>query len=329
MSEAPPSARSPTPRRTLPAEVSISNSRQIDFLSEVNGRDYRIQVALPRVPPPDAGYAALYVLDGFGYFGSATEVARGNAPATVVVGVSYPFSAAWAERVLDRHFHGEDRPAGTLQAIGAAAGLARVFDLTLPADDAALAAQSSAALPTPLAADVGGLDDFLKVIETEVKPRVQALTRIDAANQALFGYSLGGLAALHALFTAPDAFHSFIVGSPSIWWNGRAVLAGEDAFAARVATGQAAPRVLITMGALESDPPGPATQSAVPLEELTDMIARCRMVENGNELAARLQALPGRPPFEVADYLVFPGQGHGISAWSTLAAGIPFAFPKG
>src|SRR5207237_9175141 len=130
--------------------------------------------------------------------------------------------------------------------------LQRQYDLTRAATDAERAAQTAPG-ETPLrSANVGGLDDFLKTIETEVKPRVAALAHIDSANQALFGHSFGGLATLHALFVEPNAFRTFLISSPSIWWNNKVVLADERKFAAAVAAGQAAPRILVTMGGEES-----------------------------------------------------------------------------
>ena len=79
------------------------------------------------------------------------------------------------------------------------------------------------------------------------------------------------------------------------------------------------------MGALESDVPATAPPG-MPLDALKARIATGRMVDNGRELAASLRALKGQPPYEVADYTVFPGQNHGISAWSAISSGIVFAF---
>jgi predicted alpha/beta superfamily hydrolase len=302
----------------------------VDFTSKVNGLDYRIQVALPYGPAPAKGYRALYVLDGYGYFATATEAVRGNgnAPDVVVVGIGYPTtSPGWASGVLDRHLRGSGRPTGGLLAIFTAVGMERTFDLTPPADEAGLAAQAFPGAPKALPADVGGVDDLLKIIETEIKPRVAAMARIDTGNQVLFGHSLGGLAALHALFVEPEAFRTFIIASPSIWWVDRGVLKDEPAFAARVRSGAVHPRVLVTVGALESGPPDAAhLPPGMSLAAVTEMSARARMVENGRELAARLKALHGQPPYEVADFAVFAGQNHGISAWSAMAAGIVFAF---
>ena len=324
---APAAAQSPTPGG-LPAEVALLNTRQIDFTSAVNGHAYRIQVSLPRVPPPAAGYRVLYVLDGYNYFATAADAVRanGNAPDVVVVGIGYPFTREWAYGVLDRHVpSGPNRPPSEVTAISAAVGMERGYDLTLPATEAELAAQALPTGPKQLASDVGGVDDLLKIIETEIKPKVAALTKVDASNQVLFGHSLGGLATLQALFTEPNAFRTFIVASPSIWWNNRTVLKGQAAFAAKVKAGEAHPRVMVTMGALESDIPATAPPG-MPLDALKARMAMARMVDNGRELATSLRAIKGQPPYEAAEYAVFPGQNHGISAWSAISAGIAFAF---
>jgi len=302
--------------------VTIPHTRRVDFKSKVNGRYYSISIGLPFDPPPQNGYRVLYVLDGYAYFGSATEAVRinGNAPATVVVGIGYPDSPEFIESVLAHH--GALTPhMAALAPIWAAVTLGRCFDLSLPASDEVLAPMQMGLTSK----DVGGLDNFLKTIETEVKPRVADIVAIDSSNQAIFGHSLGGLAVLHALFTEPNAFRTFVAASPSIHWGRNAVLAGEERFSAAVRDGAARPRVLLTMGADEDVvvPTSGADSKAV--EEAR---RQSRMVETAGDLSVRLQALRGTSPYEVEDYAVFPRQGHGISPWPALGRAISFAFPR-
>lgn len=314
-----------------PQEVRVASSRELDFRSAVSDRDYRLQIALPLVPPPDRGYPVLYVLDGFAYFASAADCVRANAnaPQVAVVGIGYPTSQNWVDEILERGLRDALRPTGS-QALAIARRLARTYDLTLPASDRELAAQRYPGAAEQLSSDVGGLTDFLRVIETEIKPRVAAIIPVDPSNQVLFGHSLGGLAALHALFLTPQAFNTFIVASPSIWWNGGVVLKGERGFSAAVHEGRAAPRVLITAGALEGQRPSHVPLPAgVSTTAIAERIATARMVDNARDLAARLRMLAGKPSFEVAEFLEFPNQGHGVSAWSALAAGVAFAFQGG
>lgn len=323
-----PQAHPPVPPSlgAPPAEVSIPNSRHFEFVSKVNGHRYAVDVALPSEPPPAKGYRVLYVLDGDDYFASATEAVRanGNAPGVVVVGVGYPRDAAFVTSVLDRHPDlPKEAPGPSFET---ARGIERQYDLSLPASAAVLAGQALPGYPRMTPADVGGVDAFLKMIETEVKPRIAALAPVDRGDQVLFGHSLGGLAVIEALFTEPDAFRTFVAASPSIWWNDSAVLAKEPAFSARVASGASRPRVLITVGAEEAQVPKlpPAMDAALP--QLKAMVAKARMVGNACDLAARLRALPGAAPYEAADCAVFAGQGHNISPWPALGRAVTFAF---
>jgi predicted alpha/beta superfamily hydrolase len=316
------------PASAPPAEVTIPNSRVIDFVSSVNKHRYRINIALPDVPPPPQGYRVLYLFDGNGYFGSVAEAVRmnGNAVDVVVVGIGYPDTPEFISDSEARY----PAPVGMLAQVPPrmrARMRERTYDLSLPMSDAVLAEETPAALGTRSAREVGGIDELLKTIEQDVKPRVAALTTIDAKNQALFGHSLGGLAVLRALFTEPGAFRTFIAASPSIWWGNRAVLAGETGFTATVAAGKASPRVLITMGSEEGAMPSklpPGYDKA----QVAKMMERSRMVDNARELAARLAAIKGAPGYQVGDYAVFAQQGHGISVWPAIGRAVEFAFQQ-
>ena len=79
------------------SSAAIPMSRQIDFTSKVNGRNYRLQVALPLAAPPDRGFPVIYVIDGDVYFGTWAAAVRframsGELPQAVVVGIGYPES---------------------------------------------------------------------------------------------------------------------------------------------------------------------------------------------------------------------------------------------
>jgi predicted alpha/beta superfamily hydrolase len=322
------SAQAPATPALQPAQVTIANSRVIDFVSSVNGHRYRINVSIPMVPAPAKGYRVLYLFDGNVYFGSATEAVRANGNATdvVVVGIGYPDSPEFSTE-SDARRGPPSAAQAALSPYMRARMRERPYDLTLPATDAELAAQSPNGPAPYTSANVGGLDQLLKTIEVDVKPRVAALTTIDTSNQALFGHSLGGLAVLRALFTESQAFRTFIVASPSIWWNNRVVLKGEAAFVEAVKAGKATPRVLVTMGSEESTPP----KTAIPgmdAKTVAAMIARSSMVDNAGQLTARLKAVKGAAGYEVGDYAVFADQGHGISVWPAIGRAVEFAFQR-
>jgi predicted alpha/beta superfamily hydrolase len=312
-----------------PTDVSISNTRRFEFASTINAHRYVISIGLPDERCPERGCGVLYVLDGDFYFASAAGAARlGNAPGIVVVGIGYPNRPAFVKSVLSEH---QPLPAyfNSMPPSQAAIELERTYDLTLPATDGELVAQRDITVSEMTSKSVGGLDDFLKTIEIDVKPRVAKLVSIDPTNQAIFGHSLGGLAVLHALFVNPGGFRTFISASPSIWWNMSSVLLDEPRFSAAVQAGTVKPRVLLTIGSNESTaptiiPPGWGMSAA----ELDTALQRARMVQNVAELAARLKALRGNEGY-VVDYAVFDQQDHGISPWPAIGRGISFAFKRG
>lgn len=305
--------------------VTLANTEQAEFRSEVNGRSYSISVALPLVRAPKEGCPVFYVLDGHWYFASAVEAVRGNAPEVVVVGISYPSDEMYVESVLERH---RPLPTWLVDQLGpwTAASLERTYDFSLPASDEALAASC---LPefVPSSRNVGGLDDFLKTLETEVKPRVGAMASIDKSNQAIFGHSLGGLAALHSLFVEPSAYRTFIASSPAIWWNDKAVLSGEARLAEAVRAGKVKARVLITMGS-EEDDPRIAARFDVDIDRYAALLRKHRMIENARELIGRLKALRAGKGFEVEDYAIFPKQDHRTAPWPALGRAVSFAFSQ-
>jgi hypothetical protein len=64
----------------------------------------------------------------------------------------------------------------------------------------------------------GGADKFLKFIETELIPKVEKDYRTQPY-RVFAGHSFGGLFAIHALLTRPEAFNAYIAVSPSMHWD--------------------------------------------------------------------------------------------------------------
>ena len=69
----------------------------------------------------------------------------------------------------------------------------------------------------------GGADKFLKFVETELIPLVESKYRTQPY-RVLAGHSLGGLFALHTMFTRPELFNSYIAVSPSLQWDNFALI---------------------------------------------------------------------------------------------------------
>jgi predicted alpha/beta superfamily hydrolase len=159
-----------TTKASLPAtEVRTITTRTVK-------QDYRISVALPPSYPshPEKSYPTIYLLDANWYFGMVTEITRamyfdGHFPETIVVGIGYPV----------------DEPLE--QAIQQVIDL-RIRDLTPIKDEAYERGGSRQS---------GGAAEFLKFIQTELIPIIEADYRTNPAVRVLAGHSLGGLFALY------------------------------------------------------------------------------------------------------------------------------------
>jgi predicted alpha/beta superfamily hydrolase len=114
------------------------------------------------------------------------------------------------------------------------------------------------------------------------------------------------------LFIEPNAFRTFIIASPPIYWDNKGVLAGKEKLAAAVNSGEASPRVLVTMGSEESTQP--------------DLPSDWAMVENARDLVAWLKTLHGNSGYVVEEYAIFDKTSHAFSPWPALARGVSFAF---
>ncbi|TCP31027.1 alpha/beta hydrolase-fold protein [Sphingomonas sp. BK235] len=195
-------------------------------LSGDDGYPYQIFVSKPAGPAPEGGYPVLYVLDGNAMFASFAETRRlleymkTDAAQTIIVGVGYKTDKAY--------------------------DLRRIRDLTggppPPPWDATLGKAPN-----------GGWDRFLDFLIGKLRTEVDRRYTINRDRQALFGHSLGGLFAVHSLFTRPDAFHAVIAASPSLFWHDREMQEEERRFAAALQAGRTrkVARLLVVWGERE------------------------------------------------------------------------------
>ncbi|MCZ8113253.1 MAG: alpha/beta hydrolase [Betaproteobacteria bacterium] len=289
-----------------PSHEMAVHARQLDFHSTIRQRDYRLLISTPGKPAPPGGHPVVYLIDGNLHFGIAVDTMRVQAcwpdmRDAVIVGIGYP-----TDRVAE------------------ALGL-RMQDLTTPITEAMAQVPWYRRMPPPVRG-YGHLDDYLRMLDEEVKPRVAAVAPIDANDQALMGHSLGGLTTLHALFRRTASFQHFVAIAPSIWWNHREVLQHEAGFVQRVRAGEVRARVLVSVGGLESTvryPSVGAEKLPASKEEFQQMVDFCRMVPDAEELGARLAA-EQRPGFTVQT-VVHAGDDHNMVPPAGIARGIRFA----
>jgi hypothetical protein len=108
-----------------------------------------------------------------------------------------------------------------------------------------------------------------------------------ATRKVLFGHSLAGLFAVHALLTRPQEFEVFFANSPALWWNGFAVLDLLDEFKTKLARHSAHPRVHISVAEREQDDPKIAPPG-MDLDAARALVRSARMVDAARELAQEL-----------------------------------------
>ena len=300
-----PSTRPAEPRAV---SAAIPMTRQLDFTAKANGRTYRLQVALPFAKAPAAGFPVIYVIDGDGYFGTWAFAARMRAMSdelehAVVVGIGYPEAETDMMLAMQR----------------------RMSELVPSVDAEAVRTLSGSGTGTPLQA---GADDLLRILREEVPPLVAGIVPIDRGRQTLFGHSLGGLFALHVLFSHPDAFQTYLVLSPSIWWDDRKVLSGRARFLERVKRGEVAPRVYLVVGSLEQPDPSMPLPGGIPPgmteSQARQLVARGAMVDNTLEMLRVLQVPEAKADYQVKGRVV-PQERHISVAWAALNEMLDFA----
>ncbi len=198
-----------------PAPVAIPATRAFELESKINGRDYRLLVALPEsyAAGDTTRYPVLYVLDGNTLFGLATDTHRAlrifqEVADIIIVGIGYDarffmdtFVSRWNDYTPSRD-------------ISADTSFARRF----------LSNRADSTLRS------GGGAQFLHVLRQEVIPFVDARFRT-TRDRGLWGHSFGGLFALHVLFEQPDLFARYAISSPSLWWNQQELIAREANYA--------------------------------------------------------------------------------------------------
>jgi uncharacterized protein len=284
-------------------DTSFSRNAQELILTSTQGRHYRVQVSVPAAPSPKDGYPVLYVLDGNAWFGPAVEIARmreyEKLTPTIVVGI-----ATAGRSFFDVSRSYDFTPAGSVD---------RDFE------------------GVPL----GGADEFLAFIDGTVKPWVGAHYHLDPHRRILFGHSLGGLFVLHALFKSPRSFDVYLAASPDIGFGDEVVLKEAPAFKSDLR--RTLPRVLVTVGSLESSP-SPALEDdyrrwytdhpeAIPGMTPAQAVAELFAGDDHYDKAGKTRALIDRLAKDgvAAEFVEFDGDEHMAAAISALNRGIPFA----
>lgn len=307
----------PTVTDAPPANaLSTARGRRLEerILVSSRGLEYRLIISAPSGPPPTAGFPVVYVTDGNAHapvLGEIARLAEGDVGPVLVVGIGYPTPGLYSDR--------------------------RSYDLTPPGE--------LAKDPDPESADfrdekIGGAEELFRFIEDKVKPAVAAAYRVDPSRQALFGHSLGGLFVVYVLFNHPDAFCGYVAASPAVWFNRRAVLKDEPAFAADARKHRDL-RILLTAGANEGSMSAfaewklrrlaaadPAAFGGGSVDEIVRRIAQENASTHMKDIARELSARLARYGLD-AIYVEYPGEEHAASAVDAYNRGVRFVFGPG
>ena len=146
---------------------------------------------------------------------------------------------------------------------------------------------------------------FLEFIREELVPFIDARYPTEPGERTYAGHSHGGLFGCYTLFTRPDTFTRYILGSPSLYWGEDIIFKIEREYAASHQDLQA--RVFIGAGALEDGAENP-------------------MVKNIRRLESQLRAR-SYPGLTLVTQ-VFPDETH-LSVWHTnLVRGLIAVFGR-
>lgn len=133
----------------------------------------------------------------------------------------------------------------------------------------------------------GGAATFLEILTGEILPVVERHYRVDRRRRMLFGHSAGGTFACHTLFTRPDAFTDYALGSPGSF--GRELVRLEEQWASHHDDLCASVSIRAGLGEL-TDPLLTVSNTARLVEKLHAHLPESRV---GRGAVARRQPRPG------------------------------------
>lgn len=197
-------AQAPAPAaRAEGAPYVLAGTQVWTVPDPVSGRDYEVFVSLPASyeKSPERRYPVLYVTDADYAFPIIRQIARRvNLEGPVIeefilVGLSY---SRGDNGVVSRNRDYTPTPNGPRSAGSALHGQAAAYQAYL---------------------------------KTQAIPFVESRFRADPARRVLLGHSYGGLLGAQVLFSEPDLFSAYVLGSPSLWHGEDAIFAAETTYA--------------------------------------------------------------------------------------------------
>jgi len=193
-------------------QYSLYNAIEEYIFSELIADTFHVMVSVPDgYYSSEKRYPVIYVLDGDVAFGMAASIAR-----YLQIGENIP------ELIIVGIGYG---------ALDKSAGEKRRRDYR----------------PT----QAGDAENFLNFLNGQLIPYIDSKYRTIPDDRIINGYSIGGLFALYTLFTKPETFSGYIIGSPSLTWDNYSIFSYEENSFEKIDEMKIS--VFISVGSEESD----------------------------------------------------------------------------
>lgn len=202
------------------APYVLADTQVLNVPDPVSGRNYQVFVSLPAdyEANPDRRYPTLYVTDADYAFPIIRQIARR-------VNLDGP-------RVEDFILVG----------------------LSYAANEGGMVSRTRDYTPVRINDRTGGGAAYQTYLKTRVLPFIEDRFRADPARRNLLGHSYGGLLGAQILFSEPELFDGYILGSPSFWFGDHAMMRTEADYAR--ANKDLPARVHMYIGEYETPGPG-------------------------------------------------------------------------
>jgi len=205
---------------------TMERSEVIDFHAKANGKDYEVYVKLPEsyADNPGKKYPLIVLTDGQYAFSLLSSInwrmsERNQVyEQSIIVGISYSKRDDISK--------------------------SRVRDFTPPA--------STDEKFKNKADESGRADLYVQFIAEELLPYLMSHYSVDTTKKIYAGHSYGGLLGTYILFTQPNLFDYYLIGSPSLWFNNKVMFNLEANYAK--ANKDLKAKVFIAAGNEEQDP---------------------------------------------------------------------------
>jgi predicted alpha/beta superfamily hydrolase len=161
--------------------ISNAQVRELTLASTFTNSTYQIWVVLPEKYTPNAKYETIYLLDGDANYLRSEKIAT----------LSAKYSSKYNKQ--------------NLLVVGISSANNRSRDFT----------------PTITPYGEGGCENYVKFIKQELIPKIESDYAVDTTSNSrlLIGHSLGGLLAGYIFNRHSEVFNSYLMLSPSFWYD--------------------------------------------------------------------------------------------------------------